>query len=411
VEQAYRHRGMVDLPAAASHDPYLRYRFIANGFAFVIVAAAVVELIWNFRHPTSRDFVSFWGAAQLALQGRAPAAYDNAVLHAVQSAVAVFSPNSENPFPYPPAYLLLVMPFGLLSFPVAMAAWALCTFGFYLYGARKLMPQSGWLAAAFPTVFANAAAGQNGFLTAGILMTGLSMISRRPLLAGMVLGCMVIKPQLALLLPVALVAGRRWRVIAGGAISSIAIMLLGMLSFGLPAMAAWIHQLPLYAALTRDGLVGWSKLASVYAAARELGLSPGCALAVNAVFGAAGAAAVWHMWRSSADEGARVAIAAAATGLASPYLLFYDTLCVVPAFVWLIRQNERPAVLLALWCLPLLQIAQIGAFDTGLNLNAVAPAALTGLVYWRWRQGEQRRGSDLPAGGLTIRQPSTITLS
>ena len=401
---------MIDFPASAPPDPYLRYRFVANGFAIVIIVASVLELIWNFRHPTSRDFVSFWGAAQLALQGRASAAYDGAVLHAVQSAVAVFRTGTENPFPYPPAYLLLVMPLGLLSFPAAMAAWTLCTFAFYLYGARKLMPGSGWLAAAFPTVFANAAAGQNGFLTAGILMTGLSMVTRRPLLAGMVLGCLVIKPQLALLLPVALLAGRHWRVIAGGAISSIGIMLLGTLTLGLSASAAWLHQLPLYAVITRDGLVGWSKMASVYAAARELGLSPGPALAINAVFGLAGAAAVWHMWRSNAGQEERVAIIAGATGLASPYLLFYDSLCLVPAFIWLIRQHERPSVLFALWCLPLLQIAQIGAHDTGLNLNAVAPVALTGLVYWRWRQGQAKRGDD-PRAALTIRQPSAITLS
>ena len=126
------------MPAAAARDPYLRYRFVANGFAFVILAAAVVELISNFRHPTSRDFVSFWGAAQLALQGHPSAAYDNAVLHGVQSAVAVFTPSAENPFPYPPAYLLVVMPFGLLSFPAAMAVWTLCTFALYLYGARTV---------------------------------------------------------------------------------------------------------------------------------------------------------------------------------------------------------------------------------------------------------------------------------
>ena len=74
------------------------------------------------------------------------------------------------PFPYPPAYLALVAPFGLLPFPLAMAIWIACTFAFYLWAARRLIPRSGWLAAAFPAVYANATDGQNAFLTVGLFM-------------------------------------------------------------------------------------------------------------------------------------------------------------------------------------------------------------------------------------------------
>lgn len=398
-------------PESAGGDAYARYRFLGNAFALVVVVAAIVEIIANARHPIPRDFVSFWGAAQLALAGNPAAAYDNAALHVVQAAVANFGDSgAQMPFPYPPAYLLLVLPFGLMPFPLGMAAWSLCTLAFYLYAARKLLPGSGWLPAAFPAVYANAAVGQNGFLTAGILMAGLSLLSRRPFAAGLVLGCLVIKPQLALLLPVALLAARSWRAVVGGALSAIAIMLAGLLIFGFAATAAWLSQLPLYAAITRDGLVGWSKLASIYAAARQFGADPAVALALNGAVAIAAAAAVWRIWRSTVDEGPKAAILCAAAGLASPYMLFYDAVCLVPAFLWLMRHNERPAVLLALWCLPLLQIVQIGTVDTGLNLNALAPLATTILVYRRWRLGNSERADSSPPS-LMNRQPSPITLS
>jgi hypothetical protein len=397
-------------PAAAG-DPYAKFRFVGTAFAIVIVAASVMEFISNARHPIARDFISFWGAARLVLAGHPAAAYDNAALHSVQSAAASFGAGAQMPFPYAPAYLALVTPFGLLPFPIALVVWTACTFTLYLFAARKLMPGSGWLAAAFPAVYANAAVGQNGFLTAGIFMGGLSLLSRRPFAAGLVLGCMVIKPQLGLLLPVALLAARAWRAIAGAAISSIGILAAGAALFGLSTMAAWIHQMPLYAAITRDGLVGWSKLASIYAAMREFGLGPGAALTVNGIAALAAALAVWQIWRSNPEDGAKVAILSAAAALASPYLLFYDTLILVPAFLFLARQNERPAVIFALWCLPLLQIAQIGTFDTRINLNALMGIALTAMIYVRWRaqNSDAQPGSRDPI--LRIEQPSRVTLS
>jgi hypothetical protein len=366
-------------------DPYRTYRLVGNAFAAIILAALCVEFIQNILHPTSRDFVSFWGAAQLALAGHSAAAYDRAALHAVQTTVATFT-RGEMPFPYPPAYLLLVIPFGLLPFATGMVAWSLSTLAFYLSAARRLFPRSGWLAAAFPAVFANASIGQNAFVTTGIFMAGLALLESSPIAAGAVLGCLVIKPQLGLLVPVALIAGRRWWAIVGAAISSTAIMLLGLLLFGMATTMAWIHQLPLYATIGRDGLVGWSKLGSVYAAARLAGLASGPAILLHALVLMAAAAAVWRIWRSDCDYGAKVAILSAATLLASPYVFFYDAVILVPAFLWLAREKVHPAILLALWCLPLLMIAQIAAFDgAGVNLNPVLPIALGVLIYRRGR--------------------------
>jgi hypothetical protein len=398
------------LPGADGRDPYAAYRLVGNACALIILAAVAREFVFNARHPADRDFLSFWGAARMALAGKPWLAYDNSVLHALQSTVAVFGGNGEMPFPYPPAYLLLVLPFGLVSFPVGMAVWSLCTLGFYLFAARRLVPQSGWLALAFPAVFANAAIGQNAFITAGIFMCGLALLERRPFAAGLVLGCLVLKPQLALLLPIALLAGRQWRAIGGAAISSIGIMLLGLAVFGLATTEAWIHQLPLYARIGRDGLVGWSKLASIYAAARQAGMPVGPALALHALVLGAAAVAIWRIWRSGADLGVKVAILSAAAPLASPYVFYYDCAILVPAFFWLARKKVHPAILLALWALPLLSIAQLGV-DQPVNLSPMTAIALGGLIFWRWRAGEQAVAGQSEPSILRIEQPSTVTLS
>ena len=394
---------------AAARDPYRAYRLAGNAVASLILAALVAELIWNFRHPTGRDFVGFWSAAQMALVGHPAAAYDNAAMQNVQSAVAIGS--VKLPFSYPPAYLLLVIPFGLLPFPAGMAAWSVSTLAFYVSAARRLFPRSGWLAVAFPAVFANGRMGQNACLTAGIFMGGMALLESSPFAGGAVLGCLIVKPQLALLLPVAMIAGRQWRAIAGAAISSTGIMLLGLLLFGPAATTAWIHQLPLLATVARDGLVGWSKLGSVYAAARLAGVAAGPAIMLHALVLVAAAVAVWRIWRSDCDYGAKVAILSAATLLASPYVFFYDGVMLVPAFLWLARENTRPGILLALWCLPLLMLAEIAAFDGGgVNLNPVVPIGLGVLVYRRWRAANAAP-QQAETSSLTLQQPSPVTLS
>jgi hypothetical protein len=390
-------------------DPYRAYRMAGNAFAAIILVGMVAEFIWNIRHPTGRDFLGFCSAVQMALAGHPAAAYDNVAMHAVQSAVAV---KANLPFSYPPAYLLLVIPFGLLPFAAGMVAWSLSTLAFYLSAAVRLFPRSAWLAVAFPAVFANARMGQNACLTTGIFMAGLALLESSPFAAGAVLGCLVIKPQLAVLLPVAMIAARQWRAIAGAAISSTAIMGLGLVLFGPAATVAWFHQLPLLATVARDGLVGWSKLGSVYAAARLAGLAAGPAIMLHVLVLIAAALAVWRIWRSDCDFGAKVAILSAATPLASPYVFFYDGVILVPAFLWLARENVRPAILLALWCLPLVMLAEIAALNGGgVNLNPAVPIALGALVYRRWRGGNAVPERHAEGPSLTVQQPSPVTLS
>lgn len=363
-------------------DPFQTYRRVGNVLALAIFGIVLVELAGNFRLPTARDFISFWGAAQLALVGNAAAAYDNATLHVVQTAAAKFGSGEGMPFPYPPALLLLLLPFGLLSYPAGMAAWVLATFPLYFIAVRRMFPASGLLPAAFLPVLVAAATGQNSFVMAALFIAGMTLMPNRPFIAGLVLGCLVLKPQLALLLPIAVIAARQWRAVAGAAISSVGVLLLGLLVFGTAATAAWLQQMPLYVSIARDGLVGWHKLASVYAAMRQAGLGADVALAIHGVIAAVAAIAVWQVWRSHAPAGSKAAVLAAATMLVSPYLFLYDAIILVIPLLWLAKEGGKPALVATLWLLPIVTIAQTFGFNGPVNLNPVAPIVLL-FILWR----------------------------
>ncbi len=81
-------------------------------------------------------------------------------------------------------------------------------------GPRRAAARAGRAA-----VFINAVGGQNSTWTAALSGSGLSLLERRPLLAGGLLGLLIYKPQLGLLIPVALLAGRHWRASEGVAVS------------------------------------------------------------------------------------------------------------------------------------------------------------------------------------------------
>ena len=87
---------------------------------------------------------------------------------------------------------------------------------------RRLAPsaQFTWLALAFPSTLLTIVYGQNGFLSVIFLGGGLVLLDRSPIAAGIFLGFMTYKPQLALLIPIALAAGRRWQTLSAMLVTS-----------------------------------------------------------------------------------------------------------------------------------------------------------------------------------------------
>lgn len=354
-------------------------KVIALAFGFVIALA----LFNNISHVRQMDFISFWAAGKLTLTGDVSAAYDITAHHKVQLALARF--DGLMPFAYPPPFLLVVTPFALLPYAASAIIWVVLTFALYIIAVRQFSPFAGWTAAAFPPVLVNGIIGQNGLLTGAIFISGAMMLKQHPVRAGLVLGCLVIKPHLAVLLPVALIAGRHWAAFAGAAASSVGLVLIALLTFGIESYTAFIDQIPLFSAIAAKGLVGWHKMASVFASLRLLGVGAGLAWGGHILVGGASALAVWLVWRSQADMDAKVAVLAAASVLISPYIYLYDTVLLALPFVWLARSGEDLRILAALWCIPFVVALQNWGLNQSVNPAPLLPMALILLIWRRLR--------------------------
>lgn len=365
-------------------DPYAHYRILGGALALLMIGLAAISLWHNWKSPVSHDFIAYWGAAKLAAEGHAALAYDPDVLHRVQTASAEFGNGGNLPFGYMPAFLLPMLPFSLLPYGLAMIIWVCATLVLYLVALKQLVPKAGLLALAFPAVFVNCDIGQNGLLTGAVLFATMALLSRRPFVAGLLAGCLIVKPQLAMLLPLVFLAGCHWRAFAGAAVSSITITAAGLVAFGGSVFIAWIEALPSFGKIAKDGTVGWIHFTSVYAAGRQAGLDAGSAIALHLLVAAMAAALAWRVWRSSNDVLQRASAFACATALSSPYLFLYDQVILIIAFFWLAQKKVSPFILAPVWCLPIISIAQYGGYTGPVNFGPVVPIVLCSLIAWQF---------------------------
>ncbi len=365
------------------------HRMSAIAIAILIATCMVVVWAQNFREPNFTDYLSFWAAGHLALIGDPQAVYDIAAHRAAEFDIVRFK--GVLPFPYPPPFLLMVMPFSLAPYHWGFAAWVLATGSLYALAARRVAPLP--YALSHPAALTNGLLGQNGFLVTAIFTTGASMLSRRPLLAGAILGALVIKPHLALLLPVAVIASRQWRAVAGATLSSAGLMLVALVLLGWPAFQSFLAILPAYGEMMAQSEIPWHRLASPFAFARYLGIAQPAALAIHALIAVAAAALTWVAWRQDWRE--KVAVLAAATMLIPPYLHTYDSLLlIVPLGFW-VSEEWRPWLFAIVWLLCAIAVSNVLQLYYGPNTVPIAAIlSLYALAEGRHR-GIGKRKADL----------------
>lgn len=326
-----------------------RVRLLAWGFVLAYLAGAAAWLL-AFRDgldplgkPLGYDFLAFFGASELTLQGRPAAAYDLAAITPVQQA-AVPGNTAILPWLHPPPFLLVVAPLGLMTYPAALAVWVGATLALFLAMVRRLSdhPLAPVLALGYSAVFANAMQGQIGFLTAALAGFGLLLLDRRPFVAGLILGLMAIKPHFGLLLPVMLLAGGRWTAIAGAVVSSIGLCLLSLAAFGPDVWSGFLASTQAAAGWMTDGLLPTEKSPSLLLTLKALGAPDLVAVAVHGALALALAAATWRVWRADGDLRLKIAVAVPAMMLVSPYAYDYD-LVLLAISIGLLADHARRA--------------------------------------------------------------------
>lgn len=353
-------------------------------FAFLSILTLVALVSLDARRGPGVDFTSFWAAAHLALAGHAPLAYNYAAHRAAETGVA--SMHRAVPFPYPPPFLLVLMPFGFRPYWLAYLAWMTATGSVYLLATRRFLPTR--YALGFPATLDNIAFGQNAFLTCSAFVAGASLLELHPILAGASLALFVCKPQLASLLPVVFVASRNWRAALSFLIFSLALLGIAVMVFGWESYAGFLAMGPRYTAMMARNEWPWNQVASVFGAARYFGAPVIGALLLQAAAALLAVIVTWRAWSLRLNE--RVPILAAATLLVSPYLFTYDSVLLVIAIGCFVRERKWIPVV-ALWLMSLASLLSLFGLCPTPNLTPVAAMVTLGWLHFHtlpnWRTG------------------------
>ncbi len=322
------------------------------------------HLDWT-HHAIGRDFINSWTAGHLILSGQVHDIFHPPLFLAHER--ALFDPLLPFHFwSYPPPNLFLVLPLGFTPYMAGLALWSLAGLAALGFGLRAWTrdPWTWTLLMLAPAEATNIGLGQNGAFTAALLIGGLSLIDRRPALAGALLGLLIFKPQIAVLLPVAVLAGRRWRTMGAAAAVVVAVLALSALAFGIDAWKGFFGP-----TLTTQGLMlrqghgpfMWM-MPSAYMSARTFHWPMVQALEAQAPFTLLAAAlTAWAWWRRDKPLELRAAILMMATFVASPQAFNYDLIPAAVAALVLLRRDRLVFIGLPLavlvWAAPVAMMA------------------------------------------------------
>ncbi len=338
--------------------------------------------------PVGNDFAAFWFAATLALRRPAVDTYDLVVMTQFQHGIW---PSLEGMYAwvYPPSFLLLVLGFGLMAYLAGYLTWIVGTLAAFLVGLWQNLRSrtSWWLIVAFPGLWLGIGQGQNQFLTAAFAALGLGLLRKHPVGAGICIGLLAVKPHLALLFPVALLAARAWRTICAAAVTAVTVTVVPAAVLGWGTLSAWLGSMAwVSTAIAQHHLPVWM-FPAPYPWLVSLGIPAPLALAVQGAVTVVTAVVVYRLWRplaastptSMALPGAGLVLA---TFLATPYYAMYDLAWLALPLCWLVaagtesgwRRGERP-LLVGLFLLP---YASVLALVVDVQ---VAPFVLAGLLW------------------------------
>jgi hypothetical protein len=408
---------MTSLSAPAREEDRQNIRILTVA-SCIFLGLTVVVYVWKIswvapiprdatRLVIGRDFLNFWMYGRAAWLPDPSQFYDPRTYNAVLLALLGPDYPGQN-WSYPPSVMLIAAPFGRLSYFEALLCWTILGLGIFLSVTRRFVADPKQL---IPILFSPAAifclmSGQSSFLTAAMLLTILSCLDRRPILAGILIGLLTLKPQLGFLFPIMLVASGRWRIFVVASVTALLVVGLTTLVFG---SQVWIEFVSMGIPVQNNMIladperVGTPFYPTIFMNVRGTGATYATAMAVQACFSilAVGAIIFACRFRKQADPQLLTALFLACSVCGIPYLLSYDTLAMTCLAVMLLANGKLDArgqiVAKLVYWLPLIQIG-LGQFHV--PGPALIPAAFVVILLLHLKHDHVREAQALLSGPL-----------
>ena len=359
-------------------DGLLTRRSVTVGAAIIVVVglvAAVLNVVLGHSPRTlvgttlAPDYLAHWTGGRFLLDGRTDVLYDNQLQHDFQVPVTGGAPEVSW-FVGPPIAAMLFAPFALLPYVGSVIAWSVFSVALLVASMvllRPMLPRLGGplypvvvlAVAATQPVLETVGVGQDSALSLALWVAGLRLLrAGRDGWAGAVLALGMVKPQLFVLVPLVLLAQRRWRGLACWCASASGLLVLSLVVVGPDVLRDWVTMLRAdrYQDVIQSGQ-SWMMqgVPSLLAAISPTQLA-GPAQAVGYLISAALVAAlVLVAWRAPHAVLPVWTLACLTTVVASPHLLGYDLIVALPALLYLLDRHDVRRV--RLWLVVLVALS------------------------------------------------------
>lgn len=342
--------------------------FLATNFALSWLTPG---LAYGARGVIGADFLAFYTAGDLTLQGRALEAYNLETFDAaLQTRIA--NENLGLMWQYPPLMFFVAAALALVPYKLSLWLWLTATGAAFAWAVNRILKFVApdlkdrrlalLLVLASPICMAVVTSGQISLLTAALLMTAAFRPRTHWLLAGLAAGLLTIKPQLGVLLPFAFLVAGAWRAFGVAALSSVVLHAMSLIVFGPDSAQAFIDAvIRLQSDVAGSGInTPPVNMTTLFAQLRDWNVSSSIAMPLHITLAALVFGGTLFLWRRHAGQDERGLFLAALIGagaiLVTPYAYAYEMTALAPAALWLALRPERfgriaIVVLAALWIL------------------------------------------------------------
>jgi hypothetical protein len=320
---------------------------------------------YNFGYGYGRDFINFWGAGRLTGRGDGMMLFDFDAYNAWLRAYFAVDIGPFHNYSYPPHLVPLLLPFGALPYGAALALFTVVSVAAVALVVRACGgdTRTAALAAASPAVVATAFQGQLSTLVAVLLFGALATLRSRPVVAGVLLGLMTVKPHLGVVAGLLVLIERRWSTVVAALATALALAALATLLLGVDAWGAFrTVTLAKQTQFMEDMVSGFRYFQiAPYSGLRTLGMPQAIAWLIHGALGLAATVLAIRIWLTNPDRPAAMAAVAAASVVVAPYANSYD-LCLValPLALMIGERGLSPGpagiAAMALWLAPALTI-------------------------------------------------------
>jgi Glycosyltransferase family 87 len=348
-------RALVPDTDAPENAEFLRALLLLGGALFTLTLLTYFcTTSWTLPFPRDkatlvlgRDFLNLWMYGRAVLDIDPARFYDIATYNGELARLLGPGYPGQN-WPNPPTALVVMAPFGFLAYFPALIAWfAIGILAFYLAGRREVS-DARILAVVLvsPAALLCVISGQSSFLTTAALLAIFASLDKRPVIAGVLIGLLTVKPQLGVLFPFALIASGRWRVFWWAAVSTLALI---AISVALGGQDGWhdyvVKALPLQREVLGDAAgTAVPFQPTVFMNVRGLvGNRIGEAIQLVFAIAAVAAVAAAFRYRNRSDIRLLQALFFACTVCTSPYMGAYDLLPLTFAAVALLAEGKLDA--------------------------------------------------------------------